>query len=210
MKVDESYGYTADVFGNIIQQNQQVFEYRPRPVKFDTPNMQRKAAMMSSARQDWTTPLWFYQELCKARAIDYYDTDPATNKDNPLGCNTFYTEEKDGLMHDWPGNVFINPPFGWGYYKDQWTYITGLWIKEAWYRCFSDMYRKSNTKMITMIIPAAVSTKVYHKYIWSYENARARPGVRVNFYPKRIKFGGSKMVAPFSTMILDFIKPLSK
>src|SRR5687768_8037948 len=169
--MSSSYGHTHDVFGRLIQKSDQVFEYKPRPVKFDTPNMQRKAAMMSSARQDWQTPLWLYNKLCQERGlVEGYDTDPATAPENPLGCKTFYTAEDDGLTKDWPGNVFINPPFGWGYYKGQWTYITGLWIKEAWYRVFSDMFAHQNTKHVTMIIPAAVSTKAYHKYIWDYEN----------------------------------------
>lgn len=204
-----SYGYTHDVFGSLIstETNDMVYYVsKPRPTKFKTKNMQQKAAMFSSARQDWTTPLDFYQELKAERGIENYDTDPATNKNNPLGCKYFYTIEQDGLMQEWFGNVFINPPFGWGYYSGKWTYITGLWIKEAWYRCFSDLYKNAKIDRITMIIPASVSTKVFHKYCWDYKEARARPGVRVNFYPKRKKFGGSKMVAPFNTMIVDFIK----
>lgn len=199
-----TYSKTVNVFGELIEQaNLPYYKPHSRPTKFKTKNMQQKAAMFSSAKQDWTTPLWLYQELCKERGIEKYDTDPATNKNNPLGCKTYYTIEDDGLdpFNEWSGCVFINPPFGWGYYKGKWTYITGLWIEQAYKRCFES---SDDIEMITMIIPSSVSTNIYHKYCWDYKEARARDRVRVNFYPKRIKFGGSKMVAPFNTMIIDF------
>lgn len=198
----KTYGY--DVFGNKVEIPINEFsQYVPRPTKFNTPNMQRKAAMMSSSRQDWQTPLWYYQEICKERNINYYDCDPATSKDNPLGCASFWTIEEDGLTKSWYGpNVFINPPFGWGYYKGKWTYLTGRWIEEAYNRSSTH----SEIQRVTMIIPARTSTKAFHKYIWDYDNARARPGVIVNFKPRRLKFGNSKMVAPFDTLIVDFIR----
>jgi hypothetical protein len=196
-----SYGQTMDVFGELIEKNISNYISVARPTKFKTPNMQRKAAMLSSAKQDWQTRLDFYYKLCKERGLDYYDVDPATSEKNNLGCKTFYTIKDDGLTKAWHGNVFINPPFGWGYYNNKWTYITGLWIESAWKKYFES---SDPIRLITMIVPASVSTKVFHKYLWNYEEARAREGVRVNFKPGREKFGGSKMVAPFSTMIVDF------
>ena len=194
-----------DVYGNKIDVPKSFF--KPRPTKFNTKNMQQKAAMFSSNRQDWQTPDWFYNELCQERGIKAYDTDPATNKDNPLGCKTFYTIEDDGLSKPWYGNVFINPPFGWGYYQNKWVYFTGLWVIAAWNRVFK-LDSNDDIKRVTMIIPASVSTQSFHNYLWCYHDARTRPGIRVNFYPKRIKFKGSKMVAPFNTMIIDMWRQL--
>jgi hypothetical protein len=209
-KDDFSYGQTVNVFGELVKplyRSDKVF-YIPikRPTKFNTDNMQRKAAMFSSAKQDWQTPLTFYNKLCQERGLcEGYDTDPATAEDNPLGCKFFYTINDDGLTKPWTGNVFINPPFGWGYYQGKWTYITGLWIESAWKKIFES---KDPITLITMIVPASVSTKVFHKYLWNYKEATARPNVRVNFREGRERFRGSKMVAPFSTMIVDFYKKL--
>lgn len=45
--------------------------------------------------------------------VDQFDTDPASEPDNPTGAKVFYTEEDDGLLPDnpWTGNVWLNPPF---------------------------------------------------------------------------------------------------
>jgi len=171
--------------------------------KFSTDKMNKKAAMMGSKDQSWTTPLWFYNELKKERDIENYDTDPATNPSNPLNCKYYYTEKEDGLKQKWYGNVFINPPFGFGYYEGKWTYYTGRWIEEAWRRVNQS---KDDVKRVTMIIPSRCDTKAFHKYCWDYDKAQARAGMRVNFYPKRIAFGNGNEAAPFVTMILDFIR----
>jgi len=38
--------------------------------------------------------------------------DPATQPSNPTKAKSFYTEETDGLAHDWDAGTFVNPPYG--------------------------------------------------------------------------------------------------
>lgn len=214
------YGNKIEIPNNKVELSKDFFKYRSvsRPVKFKTPNMQRKAAMLSSSNQTWQTPMYVYKHLAERNNLVWYDTDPATSKDNPLQCRFYYTEEDDGLTKPWPGDVFINPPFGWGYYKGRWTYVTGLWIEEAWRRLFDkDRIKELKAKFkelktlpcrhITMILPSRTSTKVFHKYIWDYEKQTTRPGIKINF-TRRLKFGTSKMVAPFDTMVIDMEREL--
>jgi phage N-6-adenine-methyltransferase len=44
-------------------------------------------------------------------------TDPCTAEDNPTNAIKFYTPKKNGLLHHWEKNAFINPPYsdpsGW-------------------------------------------------------------------------------------------------
>lgn len=194
----------TDVFGN--EKIVDMLKYMPRPTKFKTKAMQKKAAMMSSTSQSWETPLWLYEHIKQLRGISNYYTDPATNEENPLGCKLYYTEEDDGLLCEWKNTVFINPPFGFGYYRGVWSYITGLWITEAWRRVFEF----KEVDLVTMLLPARTSPKVFHSYIWDYERSRVRDNVALNFYPKRIKFSKSPHSAPFDSMIVDFVNPTSK
>lgn len=63
----------------------------------------------SSATDDWATPLSFYQRL----DMEFLFTlDPCSDKVNHK-CDTYFTEEDDGLAQDWAPHVtFMNPPYG--------------------------------------------------------------------------------------------------
>lgn len=197
---DDKY---IDVYGNDIP----AFSFRPRTGLFLDNKMTHKAAMFTSLKQDWQTPLWLYEQIKRMHNItDNYDTDPATSEDNPLGCKLFYTEKTDGLANRWMGKVFINPPFGYGYDRDgKWTYFTGVWIEEAWRRVFE--LGTGEVELVTMLLPARTSPKVFHKYIWDFEKWQAKDNVKVTFLPKRIKFGKSTHSAPFDSMLVDFYSP---
>jgi phage N-6-adenine-methyltransferase len=59
----------------------------------------------------WNTPASFV-ELVRA-VMGGMDVDPASNDDAQavVQATTFYTLETDGLAHEWPGRVFLNPPY---------------------------------------------------------------------------------------------------
>ena len=77
-----------------------------RVCRFTNPLMLKKAAMMQSRKQNWTTPIWLYNQIKKERDItNNYDTDPATNESNPLGCEHYYTKKDNGLIKKWFGKV---------------------------------------------------------------------------------------------------------
>lgn len=180
------------LFGEVIQEKK--FD---RVCKFTDPNMLKKAAMFQSKDQTWNTPKWLYEQIKEERNISNYDTDPATNENNPLGCKYFYTKEDDGLVQKWYGSVFINPPFS-ARYNGKLRNLTSLFIKEAWERTQTE--KNQEVKLVTMLIPARTDTIAFHKYIWK------QPNVNVDFIKGRVKFGTSKIGAPFGSMLIDFYR----
>ena len=182
-----------DLFGNALRVVQP-----DRLCKFTDPRMLKKAAMFQSKDQSWNTPLSLYQKIKEERGItDNYDTDPATNENNPLGCKYFYTKEDDGLVQPWKGKVFINPPFT-AKYCGKLRNLTSLFIKEAWLRTQTE--KNPEVEMVTMLIPARTDTLAFHRYIWK------QPNVNVDFIKGRVKFGTSKIGAPFPSMLIDWYR----
>lgn len=143
--------------------------------------MENIQVMFSSKDDKWSTPQDFFDEL---NAEFGFTLDPCADDSNHK-CNKYYTEEDDGLLQDWQGEiVFCNPPYGKAI-KD--------WVRKAYIEgC------KPNTTVV-MLIPARTDTIYFHKYI--YHKAEIR------FLKGRLKFGNSKNSAPFPSMIVIYRGP---
>ena len=65
---------------------------------------------------DYDTPKWIFDAL----GVEF-DLDVACPADGPLytPCKAFYTQEDDGLVQDWHGKVWMNPPFS---HTNDWAY----------------------------------------------------------------------------------------
>ena len=126
----------------------------------------------------WNTPRDFVGDI-----ITFYDgqidTDPCCNDiNNPnIPAKVLYTEETNGLAHDWCGNVFMNHP-----YSDSKTWIPYAVMQ---YEC-------GNAKEMVLLIKLDVSTK------W-WQSVCQYPWIAVN---KRLKFGSGKGAAPFQSAIV--------
>ncbi len=143
--------------------------------------MENIQVMFSSKDDKWSTPQDFFDEL---NAEFGFTLDPCADDSNHK-CNKYYTEEDDGLLQDWQGEiVFCNPPYGKAI-KD--------WVRKAYIEgC------KPNTTVV-MLIPARTDTIYFHKYI--YHKAEIR------FLKGRLKFGNSKNSAPFPSMVVVYRGP---
>ena len=143
--------------------------------------MENISVMFISKDEKWSTPQDFFDEL---NAEFGFTLDPCADDSNHK-CNKYYTEEDDGLLQDWKGEiVFCNPPYGKAI-KD--------WVRKAYIEgC------KPNTTVV-MLIPARTDTIYFHKYI--YHKAEIR------FLKGRLKFGNSKNSAPFPSMVVVYRGP---
>jgi len=136
--------------------------------------------MFSSKTDQWSTPQDFYDKLDNTY---HFNLDPCADEFNHK-CDTYFTEEQDGLKQDWGGHtVFCNPPYG-SVIKD--------WVKKC-----SEESKKPNT-IIVLLIPARTDTKYFHEYIYK------KPNVDIDFIKGRLKFGDSKNCAPFPSMVVTF------
>lgn len=143
--------------------------------------MENIQVMFSSKDDKWSTPQDFFDEL---NAEFGFTLDPCADEFNHK-CNKYYTEEDDGLLQDWEGEiVFCNPPYG-KHIKD--------WVRKAYIEGY-----KPNTTVV-MLIPARTDTTYFHKYI--YHKAEIR------FIKGRLKFGNSKNSAPFPSMVVIYRGP---
>jgi len=60
---------------------------------------EKRAAMFSSARQDWATPQDLFDELNEEF---HFNLDPCANAENHK-CERYFTEEDNGLLQEWGG-----------------------------------------------------------------------------------------------------------
>lgn len=60
---------------------------------------------------NWCTPIECVDAV--REVLGTIDLDPATNEYGQaiIGASKFYTEQDDGLVHEWRGRVFLNPPY---------------------------------------------------------------------------------------------------
>ena len=136
------------------------------------------AGMFTSTTDLWNTPQAFFDEL---NAEFHFTLDPCANDDNHK-CDKYYTEQQDGLLQDWGGQiVFCNPPYG---------RAIGAWVK----KCYEES-RKPNT-LVVMLIPARTDTSYFHDYI--YHKAELR------FIRGRLHFNEAPQGAPFPSMVVVF------
>lgn len=130
----------------------------------------------STGTTDWSTPQKFFESLHTEFGfqLDACAT-PANAK-----CWKYYTPDEDGLTRPWSPRTWCNPPYG---------YSIGKWVKKAY-----DESRVVNT--VVMLIPAKTETAWWHDYVMKAAEIRLVRG--------RLRFGGSKINAPFPSAVVVF------
>ena len=108
---------------------------------------------------NWATPEEFYNKLNNEFNFDF---DPC-----PL-CYEEITPEKDGLLVDWGGSNYVNPPYS-------------RKLKEAF--VIKAIEESKKGKLCVMLLPVSTSTKLFHEHI--QPNAK-----EIRFVKGRIKFLG--------------------
>lgn len=106
---------------------------------------------------EWLTPPELVEKLGS------FDLDPCSPVNPPfLHATTNFTIEDDGLMQDWFGRVYLNPPYGKG---------MDLWIEKL----------KKHGNGITLIF-ARTETKCFFEHIWNDADGILFVKGRIRFY----------------------------
>jgi phage N-6-adenine-methyltransferase len=123
----------------------------------------------------WATPQDFFNKLNKEFS---FELDVCANSENAK-CERFYTKKINGLMQEWKGICWMNPPYG---------RVIGEWVKKAY---------ESSLKGATVVclLPARTDTKWWHDYCMKGE---------IRFIKGRLKFGNSNNFAPFPSAVVIF------
>lgn len=69
----------------------------------------------ASGNEQWNTPGYILERVRQVFA-GAIDCDPASTElaNEGVGATVYYTEQDNGLVQDWPGRVYVNPPYSSG------------------------------------------------------------------------------------------------
>lgn len=131
--------------------------------------------MFSSKTDLWATPQDFFD---KYNAKYGFQLDVCATKENAK-CSRYFTIDDDGLLQEWNGICWMNPPYGRNIKH---------WVKKAY---------ESSLKGATVVclLPARTDTAWWHDYCIKGQ---------IEFIRGRLKFGGSKNSAPFPSAVVTF------
>lgn len=144
-----------------------------------TPEEQRKTVgqlLVSSNSNEWYTPTEYIESARKVLGV--IDLDPASCEEanKVVKASKFYTAQDDGLQYDWPGKVWLNPPYGG---------LTGKFVKKL-----VDQYEAGITTEAILLINSHATDTDWFQLLWDY--VLCFTDHRINFYgPNGKKGNGS-------------------
>lgn len=108
-------------------------------------------------KEEWLTPPKMVQ------ALGAFDLDPCSASNMPwVLARDAYTKEQDGLLHNWRGRVWLNPPYG---------NKTDRWLKR--------MAQHGNG---IALIFARTETRMFFDYVWNIAYGLYFIKGRISFY----------------------------
>jgi site-specific DNA-methyltransferase (adenine-specific) len=133
--------------------------------------------MPQSVTDDWATPRNLFDDINTAHD---FELDAAASSTNHL-CNQWFgldhpdESRRNGLIGQWVGRTWVNPPYGRGIYD---------WVKKA----------SLHDDLVVMLLPSRTDTKWFHEFV--YKNAD------IQFIKGRLKFGAGINPAPFPSILV--------
>ena len=95
-------------------------------------------------------------------------------------CTKYFTPDDDGLLQNWYGKVWCNPPYG---------NRIGDWVEKA--------FRETHNGVTTvMLLPVRTDTRWFHSWVIGQAETR--------FFKGRLKFGNAENSAPFPSMVIIY------
>lgn len=124
--------------------------------------------------------------------------DPATDADNHVGADNFFTEAENGLAQEWNvDGVYLNPPWG----KQTPTRLE-WWAARCW-----DYAQEHPDWGLILLTPASVNGKWFHRYLvrggakicfpdgrLSYLNLQGKPVAGTNFDSSVAYWGPNRLL----------------
>lgn len=133
----------------------------------------------SSGTAEWYTPPHIVNLVTSL--LGEIDLDPASNEGEPwVDAHRHFTREDDGLIQDWAGRVFLNPP--WDAQGSP-----GRWVAKL-----VEEYEAGRVTEAVCLLPARVNT------LWM---DRLAPFARC-FVRGRLRFGDASGDAPFPVVLI--------
>lgn len=124
----------------------------------------------------WATPKDFFDKLNDKFG---FTLDVCATKENAK-CERYFTEQENGLLQDWTGVCWMNPPYG---------RQIGKWVKKARQSALE------NGATFVCLLPSRTDTAWWHDNCFDGE---------ITFIRGRLKFGDAKNAAPFPSAIVVF------
>lgn len=135
---------------------------------------------------EYATPPEIWRPL--ARAVDGFDTDPASGAESTPIAETRYTAEDDGLAQAWEGDVFLNPP---------WSSNGDGSAKHTWLKKARNEANREGVGAVVVLLPCDTSAHWFHDHVLAGE-AVCLVG------PGRIPFEGESRNPSFELVITAF------
>jgi phage N-6-adenine-methyltransferase len=133
--------------------------------------------MGSSASVEWPTDPAYFAALVER--FGPFDLDPCATVETAK-CPRFFTMADDGLVQEWEGRVFMNPPYG---------RTIGHWMRKAWEAS------QSTAELVVCLVPARTDTRWWHD--WAVRG-------EIEFVKGRLRFGDLSAPAPFPSALIVF------
>ena len=142
-----------------------------------------RAHVLTKMKQGWKAncliPDYIFDELNKEFNFNL----DVCATDHNHKCDQYFTKEIDGLSQDWKGVCWMNPPYG---------RTINQWLKKA-------AISARGGAIVVCLIPARTDTRWWKDYVLCASELR--------FITGRVKFGKSKVGAPFPSVIAIFGTP---
>lgn len=132
-----------------------------------------KDSLFSSKKQDWETPKSMVRDLS---SVFLWDIDVCASRSNV--AVKYFSQENDGLLQQWEGLCWMNPPYG---------REIGNWIDKA---------ISSTLAKTVCLVPSRTDTKWFHK--------AAQVSTQIVFIKGRLRFEPNikKSGAPFPSCFI--------
>jgi phage N-6-adenine-methyltransferase len=138
------------------------------------------AAGVSSACEAWATPEEFLRRL--HAAVGRIDLDPCSpgKLHSRVRAARHYTTRENGLLMEWHGRVFMNPPYG---------RTIGRWVAKA-----RSEVEAGHAEWVIGLVPARTDTRWWHDHVAGLAHAWLLRG--------RLAFGDGTTPAPFPSAVV--------